>query len=268
MASEEVSAGWYEVAVDSLLDFRVVPKRGMAPGQKPWTERLQDATESREPITISFEGRSFTWWPGSDDVLPVVTVPINDSDDYGEERFAMERLFSALSFEFGHGVVVYSALASFNRESDRPMLQQTRMKGEIRPAPDTVELAETSEELSLCLALIREALSSTSRSLAYLSYWKAVEVAVGDPGYRSWIGPAAVTLWPEDGRTAESWYEQLRKTRVAAAHALPTSAPPYHPDDPTLTSRLMEDVERMRRLAMKAVRERWQRPVRISTRPY
>ncbi len=56
MVSEKVSAGWYEIAVDSLLDFRVYPERGMAPGQKPWIERLQKATESREPITISFEG--------------------------------------------------------------------------------------------------------------------------------------------------------------------------------------------------------------------
>jgi hypothetical protein len=180
----------------------------------------------------------------------------------------MERLLSALSFEFGFGVTVYSAVASgFDPERHPPILRQPRIKATIYPAPDTVELAETSEELSLCLALIREALSSTSRVLAYLSYWKAIEVAVGGSDYRSWIGSAAVALWPEDGRTAESWFEQLRQTRVAAAHALPWSAPQYHPDDPALAPRLMEDEDRMRQLAMKAIRERWPRPVRIPTRP-
>jgi hypothetical protein len=268
MVSEEVKVGWYQVAVDSLFDFRVYPERGMAPGQKPWIERLQEATEAREPFTISFEGRVLTWHPGSDEFLPVVTIPISDSDNYEEERFAVERFLSALSFEFGFGVTVYSAGASgFNGELDPPLLQQPRMKPTINPAPDAVEVAEASEELSLCLALIREALSSASRILAYLSYWKAIEVAVGDPDYRSWIGPEAVALWPEEGRTAESWYERLKETRNAAAHAIPQRAPQYHPDNPTLTSRLTEDVERLHWLAMKAIRERWPRPVRIPTRP-
>jgi hypothetical protein len=267
MVAEEVKVGWYQVAVDSPLDFRVYPER-VAPGQKPWIERLQEATEAREPFTISFEGRVFTWHPGSDDFLPVVTVPISDWDNYDEERFAVERFLSALSFEFGFGVTVYSAGASgFNGELDPPLLQQPRIKPTIYPAPPTVEVAETSEGLSLCLALVREALSSASRALAYLSYWKAIEVAVGDPGHKSWIGPAAVAMWPEDGRSAESWFERLNETRIAAAHAIPRRALRYHPDDPTLTARLMEDVDRMHWLAVNVIRERWQRPVRIPTRP-
>jgi hypothetical protein len=52
MVSEEVSAGWYEVAIDALMDFRAYPERGMAPRQKPWIDRLQEATEAREPITM------------------------------------------------------------------------------------------------------------------------------------------------------------------------------------------------------------------------
>ncbi len=72
----EGSAGRYEVAVDSLLDFRIYPQRGMAPGQQPWIERMKEATESRDPVTIAFEGWRFTWHPGSGEVLPVVTVPI------------------------------------------------------------------------------------------------------------------------------------------------------------------------------------------------
>jgi hypothetical protein len=266
MSSEEGSAGRYEVAVDSLLDFRLYPGRGMAPGQEPWIERMKQATESREPLTVSFEGRRFTWHPGSDDVLPVVTVPIDDSDNYEKERFAMERFLSTLSFQFGYGVAVYSAAASgVKKEFDRPLLLQPRLKGTIFPAPDTVELADASPELSLCLALVREGMSSSSRALAYLSYWKAVEVVTGDPHHKSWIGAAAAALWPEEGRTTSSWHRRLNETRIAAAHALPRGKGlQYHPDDPALTSRLMEDVDRIRQLAMKAIRERWQDPVRVT----
>jgi hypothetical protein len=270
MGSETVMAGRYEVAVETLVDFRVYPARGMAPGQEPWIERMQKATESREPITISFQGRRFTWHPGSDEILPAVTVPIDNSDKYEEERFAMERFLSALSFKFGYGVSVYSAAASgFKRELDPPLLQQRRMKGTIFPAPDVVELADVSGDLSLCLALFREGMSSSSRAFAYLSYWKAVEVAIGDPQHRSWIGPAAAALWPEAGRTARSWYKRLNETRIGAAHALPRGQGlRYHPNDPVLTGRLLEDVSRMRQLAMKAIRERWQIPVRVKGSRY
>lgn len=182
----------------------------------------------------------------------------------------MERFLSALSFEFGYGVTVYSAGASgFKRELDPPLLKQPRMKETIFPTPDTVELADASRELSLCLALVREGMSSTSRALAYLSYWKAIEVAIGDPRHQSWIGPAAAALWPEAGRTARSWYKRLNETRFAAAHALPRGkGSRYHPDDPALTSRLREDVDRMRQLAMKAIGERWPSPVRVKGSRY
>ncbi len=185
----EGSAGRYEVAVDSLLDFRIYPQRGMTPGQQPWIERMKEATESRDPVTIAFEGWRFTWHPGSGEVLPVVTVPIDDSENYEEERFAMERFLSALSFQFGYGVTVYSAAASgIKKELDSPLLQQPRLKGTIFPAPDAIELADASRELSLCLALVREGMSSSSRALAYLTYWKAVEVAIGDPEHKSCRG--------------------------------------------------------------------------------
>lgn len=139
----------------------------------------------------------------------------------------------------------------------------------IFPTPDTVELADASRELSLCLALVREGMSSTSRALAYLSYWKAIEVAIGDPRHQSWIGPAAAALWPEAGRTARPWYKRLNETRFAAAHALPRGKGlRYHPDDPALTSRLREDVDRMRQLAMKAIGERWPSPVRVKGSRY
>jgi hypothetical protein len=261
---EDLRSHRFEVAVDSMLEFRVYPPSGRAPGQEPWIERMKEATASREPMTILFEGRRFTWHPGSDEILPTVTVPIEDEDDFEAEHFAMERFLSALSFEFGYGVTVFTAAGSgLKKELDPPLLQAKRMKATIFPTPDTIELADTSSELSLCLALVREGMCSTSRALAYLSYWKAVEVAVGDPEHKSWIGPAAEALWPEAGRGSNAWYKRLNETRIAAAHAIPSGERlKYHPDDPALDSRLREDVERARLLAHRAIGERWPNPIR------
>lgn len=254
-------AGRFEVAIDSFLDLRVYPKRGRAPGEEPWIKRLQDAP--RDPTTISFEGRRFTWHPGKGGVLPVVTMPIEDSENYTQEQLAMERFLSALSFQFGYGITVYGACASgFRKELDPPLLHQPRMKPTVYPVPASIELADESKELSLCLRIVREGLSSSSPALAFLSFWKAVEVAVGDPDFKGWIGPAAVTSWPEAGLTARQWFGRLNETRVAAAHALPRGKGlRYDPDDPSLGARLREDLSRIHDLARRAIEERWPRPV-------
>jgi hypothetical protein len=99
-----MSQGRYEVAVDSQLDFRVHPPEGV---KMPVRERFKAIAESQEPMTVVFEGRRFTWHPNPEDILPTVTVMIEDSDDYYAERFAMERFLSALSFRFGGGISVY-----------------------------------------------------------------------------------------------------------------------------------------------------------------
>ena len=261
------TSGRYEVAVDSAIEFRVYPEPGRDPGQEPWLDRLWTVSESRDPITIFFETRRFAWHPGSDDVLPVVTVPISDPDNYDDERAAMERFLSAISFALGFGVTVYSSTASgFKKELDPPLLQQPRIKATIFPAPLTVELADESTNLSLSLALVREGLSSSSRALAYLSYWKAIEVAIGDPRHKGWIGSSAAALWPEEG-SAKSWFKRLNATRISAAHAIPRGRGiPYNPNEPATSAKLLDDTNRIHQLAMKAVRERWKTPVRLRRR--
>jgi hypothetical protein len=206
--------GRYEVAVDTLLELRRYQ-------DFPPADRLRRLGESREPMSIWFERRRFTWHPGSEDNLPVVTVPLRDPDNFDQERFALERFLSALSYAFGYGITVYSAAASGNKtEYDPPFLQQPRLKGTIFPAPD--ELVVTNDqELSLCLGLIREGMSSNSKALQFLSYWKVVEVAVGETRFRDWVGRMAHELWRgEAQRSPKEWFDYLNETRIAAAHAI------------------------------------------------
>jgi hypothetical protein len=259
----EASSGRYEVAIETFIDFRVYPPKGRALGQKPWIERMKEATNSTEPMNILFEGRRFRWHPGAGDVLPTVTVPIQDADNEEPERAAMLRFLSALSYAYGYGITIYSEASSGNKtELDPPLLVQPRMKPTIFPVPDEVEVTYKDEELSLSLALMREGAASTSKALQYLSYWKAIEVAIGDAAYRSWLGPAASQLEATDPRSADDWFNYLNETRIAAAHALPTGEKLQHdPDDPSMSVRLTRDVGTIFQLARRAIGERWPDPV-------
>src|SRR6266540_5159326 len=100
----------------------------------------------------------------------------------------MHRFLSALSDAYGYGITIYSDAGSgYKSEFDPPLLVQPRMKPTTFPAPDEVEVRYQDEELSLCLALMREGASSTSKALRYISYWKAIEVAIGGAAFRSWL---------------------------------------------------------------------------------
>lgn len=216
-----------------------------------------------EPMNIVFEGRRFRWHPGTDDILPTVTVPIQDINNDEPERAAMRRFLSALSYAYGYGITIYSDAGSgYKTEFDPPLLVQPRMKPTIFPVPDEVEVTYEDEELSLCLAIMREGASSTSKALRYLSYWKAIEVAIGAPAFRSWVSAAAKQLGAADARSADEWFNYLNETRIAAAHALPTEEKLQHdPDDPSLSRRLTDDVGTIFQLARRAIGERWPDPV-------
>jgi Nuclease-related domain len=73
----------------------------------------------------------------------------------------------------------------------------------------------------------------------------------------------------EPERAPEEWFEHLRQSRVAAAHAVPRD--PGHlsidPDDPDLFPRLAIDANRMRLLAQRAIERRWPKPVRYVDPP-
>jgi hypothetical protein len=260
MSDSEItsSAGRYEVAVDTLLEFR---KYEHFPG----IHRLREIAKSREPMTIMFGGFRFTWHPGSAELLPTVTVPIQDTDDYEAERRAMERFLSALSFVFGYGITVYTAAGSgYKKEFDPPVLQQHRLKGVVHPAPKELVTLD-DDELPLCLALLREGKSATSGALEFLSYWKVIEVAVGNKRkFKDWVGNRAHERWPEEEATPEAWFERLNATRVAAAHAIPWGEGTlrHDPDDPAIALKIRDNVGVAWELARDAITERWSNPVR------
>jgi len=202
---------------------------------------------------------------------PVITVMIRDADDYSAERLATNRLLSAIVYQTGMPIrEVTSSASGFKKEDDPPLLQQPR-EGVVgmRVGPEVV--VDDDPDLLKCLALCREAQAAGSDALAFLSYWKSVEVAVGENAFRGWMieNVAALgTRWAhersEPERSPEEWFEHLRQSRVAAAHAVPRD--PGHvridPDDPDLFPRRAIDASRMRLLAQRAIDGRWPKPVR------
>src|SRR5438552_12098837 len=160
--------GRYEVAVDTLVDFREYPTRDDGSG-RPWIRRLAERTRETDPMTIIFEGRRFTWHPAHDDVLATVTVPISDADDDEPERRAMRRFLSVVSFYFGYGITIHSSAGSgYKQELDPPLLVQRRMLVTTYPAPEELDVATPDPELSLGLGLFREGLAASSDALSYL----------------------------------------------------------------------------------------------------
>jgi hypothetical protein len=108
-------AGRYEVALETSLE--PTPPGGWKLGPDGKFVR------TREPVQIWFQGRRFTWHPGTASVLPVITVMIRDADDYSAERRATNRLLSAVSYETGMPIgEVTSSASGFKKEGDPPLL--------------------------------------------------------------------------------------------------------------------------------------------------
>lgn len=223
-----------------------------------------------------FQSRRFTWHPGTETTLAVITVMIHDADDYSEERLGTNRLLSAIAYQAGVSIrEVISTASGFKEEDDPPLLKQPRagVFG-MRLGPEVV--VDDDPDLLKCLALCREGQAAGSDALAFPSFWKVVEVAVGEEGFRTWMIENAAevgTRWSQERaepeRTAEEWFNHLRESRVAAAHAVPRGpgALQIDPDDPELFPRLAIDVDRMQLLAHRAIEERWPRPVRFLDPP-
>jgi hypothetical protein len=261
--SKQIWAGRYEVALETSLEPTPPGGWRQAPDGK--------FVRPQEPVKIWFQSRRFTWHPGTETILPVITVMIPDADDYSAERLATNRFLSAVAYETGMPIrEVTSSASGFKKEDDPPLLQQPRA-GVVgtRVGPEIV--VDDDPDLLKCLALCREGQTAGSDALAFLSYWKAVEVAVGERGFRAWMMENSAVLGPrwsreqsEPERTPEGWFEHLRQSRVAAAHAVPRE--PGHlridPDDPDLFPRLAIDANRMRILARRAIEGRWPKPVR------
>lgn len=258
--NEERTYGRYDVALDSGLELRDYR-------EFPPLAQLRELPNDMTPITIDFSGRRFTWHPGGDEFLPVVTTPILSRDDDHEERRAMLRFLSALSFEFGSPIVIYTSAASaFKKEFDPPFLQQPRLKATIFPAPATVEV-EDDPDLRLCLAFTREGVSARSEALRFLSLFKALEVAVGEGAVNPWIDRNAPSV-SESPLPPNGWSVHLREARHSAAHAVRTNPDDRHydPDDPRHSMTLSADARTIWLLAHEAITSRWSPPVRLARR--
>lgn len=263
-AEEPVSfRGRYEVSVDTSLELRKYPPRGGG------IRRLIEITKSRDPVSVWFQGRRFTWHPGTEESRVIITVPIKDGENYDAERFAMERFLSVLSFHFGFGVTVAEEAASgFKKELDPPLLQHPHLPGTIFPSPAALDVTD-DDELTLCLAHLREGMAATSVAFRYLSFWKAIEVAIDRPRFATWVGAAAVRGWPDEGLDAGGWFDRLNDGRNAAAHAVrfDSESLHYHPDDPLSRKKLLEDVDKVWQVARAAIQDRWPNPVKETGPP-
>lgn len=243
----------YEVVVDASFE--------LGPRRSGW--RLG---EPLEPVDVWFQGRKFTWHPGDHETYPVITTLIEDDSNYQAERLATERLLSALTFDNKSAIVLHEGATSHKREGDAAVLRQPRRPALIhRVAPELA--VDRDSDLAICLALFREANSTKSFALSFLSFWKAIEVAIGRERFRPWVEENAAILeeaWLRGGaQPQEDWFAYLNESRIAAAHAVPNGDDAFQidPDDPDVRQRLAADSSKVRILAMRAVEERWPRPV-------
>jgi hypothetical protein len=195
----------------------------------------------QEPVQIWFRGRRFTWHPGTETILPIVTVMIRDADNYSAERLATNRLLSAIAYSTGMPIrEVTSTASGFKKEGDPPLLRQPRGGVVAMRVGPQVVVVEEDYDLLKCLALYRE--GAGSGALAFLSYWKVIEVAVGRERFNHWVKNNAAELgrgWSQErsepDRTPDQWFEHFRQSRNAAAHAVPrdTEDLDIDPDDST-----------------------------------
>jgi hypothetical protein len=246
----------YEIAVDAEFD--------LSPRRQGW--RLGDALET---VDVWFQKRRFLWHPGDAENCPIVTTPY-EGDDFTEESVATERFLSALSRTHPWGL--YLAGVAFGEghgtdrdEFDVPTWKQPRRYGRLvhRVAPELV-VPEDDTDLMLCLGLLREGRNAHSVALTYLSYWKVMEVVVGNDEsvQDKWISKQAKVLrgsWdPDPSKPRTDWAHRLRKSRIQAAHAIPRKdLVPTDPDDTRLRDALRGDASKVHLLAVRAMHERW-----------
>jgi hypothetical protein len=255
--------GRLEVALDTELELRDY-------AEWPPILKLQSIASDTSPLVIEFEGRRLVWHPGDGEHLPVVSVVTDDPDDWEDEMLLVSRFLSAMAYEFGTSIRIYTTGgAGFKKELDPPLLMQPHMKPTIFPAPARVDRSSDDGELSLALAHIREGLSSASPAHSYISYWKAAEVALGADRFAARLGEMAAEHAAKSERQSEAdYFARLNDTRNAAAHAVrqDPNALRHDPDHPQPIARFRTDGYVVYELARRAIEERWPRPVTTSPR--
>ena len=253
----------YEVAVDAEFELR--------PRRRDW--KIGDPPEA---IDIWFQGRRFLWHQGTKTTYPIVTTPATDTDDWHDDQLAVARFLSALSATHLWGLRAearWEGTMVPRQEFDTPTWTDPRNPHYFHQVAPELIVPTDDEEQMRCLALMREARNSNSEALKLLTYWKVIEVCLGRDYHQvaEWINAQVRALEEPWARDAEVSTRQIRQTdwpglftraRNAAAHAIPRDdSSPIDPDDPTVRDRLRGEGSKIRLLAVRAVLERWPKPV-------
>ena len=235
----------YEVGLDTRLE--------LVPQTRP---------ELVAPVAIWFEGRKFTWYPGTNEYFPVLAVDVEDNMDAFAEEEAVERLLSALSFHTRVPIRSVWGSVAGREDSDPPSRFPRSLAVRIRLEPEIV--LNRDPKLRTCLALMREAMTSVSVPMQVLGYWKVIELVVGQPNVAAWLNQERDRLRGLQGNDyradlGDDWYIHLNEARVAAAHAVPhkIGALQIDPDDPRLEHRLQSDIGILSLLARAAIEREW-----------
>jgi hypothetical protein len=238
------------VAVDATISFRT----GMADFAPPAEEFMNPP----ETVTFDFCGRQVTWHEHGPEHFPTVFIAALDRDDTAPEEELLSRFLSAVAFK--HGVALSISTGPMAWPADPgapPMLRQDRRPGDLRTYPEPLGFPD-DEHARLALALWREGQSQDSPFAAFLSFWKAVEVAQGKR-MDEWLVNNA-------GHDDKELVSQLRdRYRDAVAHGRRDrgSMVVANPDRPSDVRRMVDAVGLMRSLSWVCIQQRWPQTLAI-----
>lgn len=235
----------YEVALDTRL--------ALVPPTRP---------ETVAPVVIWFDGRRFTWHPATAEYFAVLTVDVENPDDSLAAEEAVQRLLSALSFQTDVPIRSLGGDLVRRPESSPPMRYPRDVTIRFRSGYEIV--MESDPKLRMCLALMREAMTSVSIAQKFLGYWKVIELVAGQKTLPTWVNKQRDRLRGLHGPEYRpdlgvNWYAHLYESRNAAAHAVPSKrgALQHDPDDSSLEHRLSSDIGIVSLLARYAIETSW-----------
>lgn len=226
-----------------------------------------------ETVAIEFEGRRFVWHAveRGDGIerWPTVTVVYDASDpaDYPAARAAMERLLSAIAYQFGQSINAETKGGAGVVDDFHPPVAAAFRRGladHLHQAPAEVVVGD-DERLRRVLGYFREALGTGSPFFKFLAYWNALSVACVDLDgeLKPWL-VATMEKHPnlrgDNKPPPPDWWEYLFwEQRGAVAHAVRGEKypPEMDPDDPETQSRFDVDARLLQDLVRIRVRERW-----------
>lgn len=211
---------------------------------------------------ITFAGVKFWVLPVTTDAYPGIAARLDGISRENLEKLMLQ-LLSAISWVDGGGI----SLNSFSGGSLPGSMGRSQEGGyTIRSEFDYPYLPEVEgDKAKLALALMREGRGLNHTAYSFLSFYRVLEVAIGNGQKRKeWMPNALDRL--QDSRASQAvadlraeGIEDVAKHlfdsgRCAIAHA--SSDPIINPDDPADTRRLFQELPIMMNLAVLAIEEK------------